>query len=637
MQYGILGPLAVWEDGREVALGAAKQRAVLAVLLLRANEPVPPARLIDALWGEQPPATAGKIVQGYVSRLRKELGEGAIETSPAGYRLRLEPDALDLRRFEVLLDEGRRRFEAGDARRAGDAFRDALALWRGPALADFAYEPFAADEIGRLEELRLVALEQRFEAELAQGRHAELVAELEVLVRAHPLRESLRRLLMLALYRADRQADALAVYQDARATLVEELGLAPSESLQRLEKAILLHDPSLEIASALPPAAESEPPRSLEAESQSPPDPGVRGNRLRSIAVDSPPRRRWPIIAPAFGALVAAFAGLALVGGVAGTAGTPPTLVKLDGAGRIVAEVHDEMLGCGPCGPNVWIVDGTLWVQSGADGRTMSIRSLTTGEVIRTIALSPTARGLTIGFGAVWVVEPGVVGAPPLGTVERIDGLSGRVAAKVPIHGDYLRNGTITTGDDAIWVLDQDGMLTRIDPASNRVSGRFDTGALETYVLATGAGYVWICECSPLNRTLLRYDTRTRTAKRYLIPKLPETWRRPVPVLQTFVIGEDARTRTLWFLDGDAGLVIPLDPRGRPAGPSIGLAGVGIQAAMANRRIWVASSTVVNRVSLVTGKRDTITLPLGMNATGIAVDRVTDVVWVGNSTALNAP
>jgi predicted ATPase/DNA-binding SARP family transcriptional activator len=254
VEFGVLGPLVVWRDGREVALGGPKQRALLAVLLLRANEFVPTARVVEELWGEQPPARAVKAVQVYVSQLRKVVGGGVVETRPGGYLLRADAGALDLDRFERLLERGRARLAAGAAAEAAGVLRSALALWRGPALADVQYEAFARDEIGRLEGLRLSALGLRLEADLALGRAGEVVPELEALIREHPLRERLRELLVLALYREGRQADALAAYQDARAALVDELGLDPSEALQQLEKAILVHDPSLDLAGSLPSA-----------------------------------------------------------------------------------------------------------------------------------------------------------------------------------------------------------------------------------------------------------------------------------------------------------------------------------------------------------------------------------------------
>jgi predicted ATPase/DNA-binding SARP family transcriptional activator len=247
MEFGILGPLAVWKDGDELALGPAKQRAVLAVLLLRANEVVPTAKVVEELWGEQPPLRAAKTVQVFISQLRKILGEGVVETRGAGYVLRAEAGTVDSERFERLLGRGGSLLSSGAAAEAAAVLRDALAVWRGPALADLQDESFALHEIARLEQLRLVALTQQHEAELALGRHTEVVPELETLVREHPLREGLRRLLILALYRSGRQAEALAAYHDARARLVDELGLDPSPSLRRLEKAILLQDPSLDL------------------------------------------------------------------------------------------------------------------------------------------------------------------------------------------------------------------------------------------------------------------------------------------------------------------------------------------------------------------------------------------------------
>jgi DNA-binding SARP family transcriptional activator len=252
VEFLILGPLEAREGGQSLRLGGRKQRAVLAFLLLHANEVVSRDRLIHELWGERPPETVQTVLQVYVSRLRKSLrsgnGDGVIVTRAPGYLLRLAPEQLDRERFERLAAEGRRAAASGDAVSASEKLAEALALWRGPALADLTYEPFAQVEIAALEEARLACLEDRLEAELALGRQRELVGELETLVKAHPLRERLRGQLMLALYRAGRQAEALEVYQATRRTLVEELGIEPSRALQELEKAILNQDPSLEPA-----------------------------------------------------------------------------------------------------------------------------------------------------------------------------------------------------------------------------------------------------------------------------------------------------------------------------------------------------------------------------------------------------
>ena len=220
-----------------------------AILLLHANEAVGNDRLIDDLWAGRPPATAAKVLQTYVSQLRKALGSEVIVTGPAGYSVHVEPDGLDLHRFEHLAAEA----HGAEPPVAAERLREALALWRGPPLVEFAGEPWAQAEVGRLEELRLSALQDRIDAELALGRAGELVGELEVLVAEHPLSERLRGQLMLALYRADRQADALAAYRAARETLVQTLGIEPGAALRSLERAILVQDPVLDIA---PPRAE---------------------------------------------------------------------------------------------------------------------------------------------------------------------------------------------------------------------------------------------------------------------------------------------------------------------------------------------------------------------------------------------
>jgi DNA-binding SARP family transcriptional activator len=242
MEFRILGPLEVVERGRSLALGGHKQRSLLAVLLLHANEVVPSERLIDDLWGERPPVTVAKSIQVYVSGLRKQLGEGRLVTRAPGYVLQVAPSELDAARFERLVAEARSVHPAG----AAEKLREALSLWRAPPLVDLAYEPFAQEAIARLEELRIAAVEQRIDADLATGRHADVVAELEALIGRHPLRERLRGQLMLALYRSGRQAEALETYQAARTALVEELGIEPGRAIRELHQAILVQDASLE-------------------------------------------------------------------------------------------------------------------------------------------------------------------------------------------------------------------------------------------------------------------------------------------------------------------------------------------------------------------------------------------------------
>ena len=237
MDYSLLGPLEVRIDGRPISIGRGKQRALLAVLALNAGRVVPAEHLIDELWGEEPPATATTALQVYISRLRKTLGEGAIETREPGY---LVEGDVDVRRFDELVSSARR----SEPPRAAELLSEALGLWRGDALCDCELPLEAA----RLEEQHVAAIEQRIEADLATGRSSELVAELESLVAEHPLREPCRAPLMLALYRAGRQAEALDSYRAARTALLDELGIEPSPRLQQLEQAILRQDDSLAVA-----------------------------------------------------------------------------------------------------------------------------------------------------------------------------------------------------------------------------------------------------------------------------------------------------------------------------------------------------------------------------------------------------
>jgi DNA-binding SARP family transcriptional activator len=253
--FGLLGPLEVVAEGRGLPLQAPKQKTILALLLLHRGEVVSVDRLQEALWGEQPPATAATALQGYVSQLRRLLeagekgGSSLLVTRSPGYLLAAAPEQIDLARFEQVAENGRAVLTAGDAARAAALLAEALALWRGPPLADFSYDAWAQAPIGRLEELRLAALEERIEADLAAGRHSDLVGELQTLTDQNPLRERLRSQLMLALYRAGRQAEALAEYQETRRLLIDELGIEPSPVLQRLEKDILVQEPALDLAS----------------------------------------------------------------------------------------------------------------------------------------------------------------------------------------------------------------------------------------------------------------------------------------------------------------------------------------------------------------------------------------------------
>ena len=475
MEFRVLGPLDAVDDGRSLDLGGPKQRALLAALLVRANEVVSQDTLIDDLWGETPPATAPKTLQAYVSRLRKALAgasgspSAALETRGHGYVLRIAPESLDAVVFQRELEQGRQSLARDDAKRAADLLREALALWRGPALADLAYEPFAQPEIARLEELRLAGIEERVDADLELGREDELIGELETLVERHPLRERLRGQLMLALYRAGRQAQALQVYQEGRQQLAGELGLEPGEALRRLERQILEQDPAL----------------------------GASSRRARPAIV---PARAWrhPVRIAVAGAVVLAVAvGLAawrLVGGEAehATAGA----IALDADTGAVRET----ISFGTSPSSVAVGEGSVWVLD-ADDQTVTQIDPEGNEVRRVFSTSSRPTDIAAGAGAVWVGNgqsadvnefPESVSRidPGSGTVEETIDLPPRAGGHPTGIGGFSRQKLAVT-PEAAWVVNPDQSLSRIDARTNRVVARIPAKA---QVVAAGEGGVWIGE-----------------------------------------------------------------------------------------------------------------------------------------------
>jgi YVTN family beta-propeller protein len=466
LEFRLLGHLEVSERGRTLDVGSGKQRALLALLLLRGGEAVSTERLIDALWGESPPESAVNSVHIYVSRLRKALGNGRLETRGHGYALALEPEELDLARFERLLVEGRELLASGRAAPAAETLRSALALWRGPALADFAYEPFAQGEIARLDELRLAALEERVEADLALGRHRELIPELEALVREHRLRERLRAQLMLALYRSGRQAEALEAYQRTRRTLGDELGLEPGRVLQELEHAILRQDAELEVRGRAP---------GMLARS-------ARGGIL--IAV---------------GAAVLLVAALA-VAGIELTGGDSPRLrsasansiAAIDVASnRLVADVP---VGNGPT--SIAVGERSVWVTNAHD-RSVSRVDPESGAVIQRIDVGGDPGGIAVGARAVWVANS------LDGTVSRIDPVTNRLVQTIAVG---VTPTALAVDGGTLWVTSaEERSVTRIDVARGRVVDRISTDALGRGI-AVGGGSVWVTDGS--SRSVVRVDAR---------------------------------------------------------------------------------------------------------------------------------
>ena len=510
LDFRLLGPLEVWRGDERLELGAPKQRAVLALLLLHRGEVVSTDRLVDGLWGEQPPQAAAKSLQVYVSGLRKALGEGVVETRGRAYVLVPGDSHTDAERFEGLLDEGRRSLSEGEAAGAARSLREALGLWRGPALADLAYEDFAQDEIGRLEELRLAALEERIDADLALGRHADLVAELTGLVGEHPLRERLRSQLMLALYRSGRQAEALEAYQAGRRALLDERGLEPGPALRELEAAILRQDPAL--------GAPTKPRPAL-----------VRR------------RRRGGALIAAGGAVLVAAAVAAIIAIAGGDeSGSEPLgdgVAALDRASGDVGSFTDMEAVPG----NVAAGEGAVWVVNTGGERTVSRIDPRTGELTGTFEAGGLPAEIAVGEGAVWVGlfggsgdtnalvgvarldprsgevrgttrlpgdgEEGVLptaGLPriaagagavwainPDGSVSRIDPDTGAIEARIPLPAQAL---TLAAGREGVWFLglDDPPAVTRIDPLTNRVGQSVRVGSQELWGVAVGGGSVWV-------------------------------------------------------------------------------------------------------------------------------------------------
>jgi DNA-binding SARP family transcriptional activator/streptogramin lyase len=574
VRFRVLGPLELENGKGAVALDAPKQRALLGVLLLHPNEAVSSERLIDELWGERPPATATKVLQTYVSQLRRVVGADTIITRPPGYALRIDEQALDATRFRALVAEGRRLAARGEHDAAGERYREALALWRGPALADVVFESFARNERERLEEERLSATMELIDSELALGQHEEIVPELETLVRRHPLRERLRAQLMLALYRCGRQADALAAYQDARRTLVDELGLEPRRELQELERQVLTHDPALE-----PPA-------------RPPPRQSIR----RAVP--------WPALVAVALAATALAAGLAFgfdrgpsspklgpnsVGFVDAESGRVTRSFPVGRAPSALAVADDSVWAANfrdrtvtriPRGGGSSVTipvlghptgvvrgDRTIWVAT-REGSLVPIdpRYDTVGEPIQ---LGVPLTGLTAGGGFLWATSPPT-------TVVRVD--PANPESQRTIVPDQGARGPIVYEGTAAWLAGSLDVLS-IPAATGTPGIAIAVGAARD--LAFGAGSLWVVSGGPghiggVKQRLRRVDVESR-----LVQTTIEVGSDPVAVA--------VAAGSVWIASRSDRALVRVDPREDRAVQTLRLGSAPVALARDEDGVWVAT------------------------------------------------
>ena len=581
------------QGAETVPLPKGRQRILLAVLLLHANEAISSDRLIDALWGESPPPAASGSLHNLVSGLRKAVVDGRLVTKGGGYLLRVADGELDAQRFDALVERGRRALAEGDAEHAAKSLREALVLWRGPAFADLAYEPALQSEASRLDERRLAALEDRIEADLACGRHRALVDELGALTAQHPFRERLQAQYMLALYRSGRQADALRVYADARRKLVDELGLEPGPELRQLQRSILDQDPALAPPARGPVHAA---PRSLVA-------------RLR--------RRPVPLLASGVALLVAAV-GVVLLGdrgrdrqGLASLAGN--SLAAVDPAtNRVIAEVP---LGGTPS--SVSATAHAVWVLNADDQTITRVDARTKRRAVFAVGATPT--DLAAGQRDLWVGS-GVAGPEQIGVgashLLRVDVESRTVRRRIGLpparaEGATGAPGQLAVAAGAVWAINGGGELARVDPRSGRVTARLRR--LRIRAVSGDAGSVWAIDAD--SPTAVRLEPRSAAIRARV--KLATAQ------LDAVAVGAGA----VWLTDSYAGTLWRIDPGARPITRTIAVGHGADGVAVGARSVWVTNSLRGTLVR-VDPRRNRIvaTVPVGNTPRDVAVGA--GGVWV---------
>jgi YVTN family beta-propeller protein len=604
MEFRILGSFEVRSGGRLVGLGGDKPRALLAILVLHRNEVVSADRLVDELWGESPPAGALRTLQAYVSRLRKALepngaassGEpkstsagkgGVLLTRGRGYLLEVAPGELDLERFQDLAERGRDAMAAERPEEAATVLRKALGIWRGPPLADFAYEPFAQAAISQLEDLKLAVFEDRMQADLALGLGRELVGELRDLAASHPLRERLHGQLMLALHRSGRQAEALEAYQEFRRTLSEELGLDPGPAVQQLELAILARDPTL------------VPPSRVRGSSAPPVAAQAAVDRLSRVR----PRRRGLAVGAAL------LLGLAVVGaivGLRGGGGVVPAVIPGNSVGAISASggAVRAVVPLGTSPSALAAGTGAVWAAN-YNQDTVSRIDVGTRARVQTIGAGTTPAGLAVGAGSVWVTNN--YG----GAVSRIDPAVDRVVQTIPVGNAPVG---VAVGYGSVWVANSsDGTLTRIEAVSGNVRDTIALGGAGATGVAVGGGAVWVSDDA--GDRVFRVDPGTDR-----VTELINVGTGPTAIAVGF--------GSVWVTNSLDGTVSRIDPQTNTVTGTVAVGDGAGAVALAGGGVWVSSqyAGTVTRIDPVTDAV-TRTVRVGSRPQGLAV--AGGLVWVG--------
>jgi ABC-type transport system substrate-binding protein/DNA-binding SARP family transcriptional activator len=575
LEFAILGPLEVRRDDAPLPLGGPRQRALLALLLCNANRVVSRSSLIDELMSDHPAESAERTLYMQISRLRKALAAGGgdsdsrVVASPPGYLLRVEDGELDLHAFERGLADGRRALEQDDPRRAATVLREAEALWRGRPLADLEFEPFARVEVQRLQELRLLAVEERIDAELALGEHAALCPELEALVAEHPLRERLREQLMLALYRSGRQADALEVYSAGRLLLVEALALEPGPRLRELQRAILEQDPALELGqstisagTALAIAAPPEEPGFVDgaaSASGAVPEellaqPGTHGRRRH--------RGWWGVVTLGLAAAVVVF-------------------VIAEGAG-------------GSTGPQAMLTGNALALIAPRDG-----------VVEASVPLSAPPTDVASGFGSLWVTEASA------GLLIRVDADGHRVIARIPVG---TRPSGVAVGDGRVWVLDPiDDTVSAIDPGTDALAQTFPVGK-DPSDLVFSDGRIWVADRS--DGTVDRLDPNTAHTQLIGVGADPS--------------GLAAASGAVWVADDESGMIERIDAATSKVTGRIRVGDAPAAIAATATALWVLDPLDAT-ISKVDAPRDTVTATTALGGEPASLALSGRDLWVGDA------